>query len=476
MTKRRRGRPEGSRDPRREILLRFIRALLDKGLSDRELREPVNKKAGADYSISNIRKLRREAERMPTEDGNRGPVQRAEAKATAIISAHLTGRLPTGAQLWGFDRIICDKLCRERLRIAYGEKFQCPPGWFPVRVPTKDKKILNAVRWAHQAILDGETVNEIARELNRRDLGRRFNRTAARNLFEPEYAGIQVTGKKSRGRFCRVAEHVDPGDATAKPGLAPLPDAYEGIVSAETHYAVQAILRKNVRTNSGMKSPDGKYLLSYKVKRKGEPRGLVCDHCDHKMIAREWIAPPGSKVKGTFSRYFCDYCHLNGQTFRTVTAKLIEDYIVDLCARSGLLSRTSGRLRDREKMKEELRAHVPEIRIKFKRKRSPAGHERTEYSGQVLFADRPAAEFCDADLRPERRSHRVSAFVDSEYRRTGKPVTGPMISEHLGYRCTSWRSCASGPIREAVADGAIRKDPSARYGYIPARGLPARVT
>jgi hypothetical protein len=99
----------------------------------------------------------------------------------------------------------------EGQQLGYYERFKKPPTWKSKLVPTENKDVVDGIRCAFKAILRGESVGSVARELNRRKI-----KTAQGNSFtfsntmcilkNPAYAGTLRVGHYGRGKFTRVAE------------------------------------------------------------------------------------------------------------------------------------------------------------------------------------------------------------------------------------------------------------------------------
>jgi DNA invertase Pin-like site-specific DNA recombinase len=172
-----------------------------------------------------------------------------------------------GGVVFGYDREIYDETGRLVKRVRYYERFKKPPTWKSKLVPTENKDVVDGIQCAFKAILRGESVGSVARELNRRKI-----KTAQGNSFtfsntmcilkNPAYAGTLRVGHYGRGKFTRVAED----------GLIVVENAHEGLITQNEFDRVQKILEQ--RSTSKTRIRSGAYLLSTVV---------VCKHCGTRM-------------------------------------------------------------------------------------------------------------------------------------------------------------------------------------------------
>ena len=190
-----------------------------------------------------------------------------------------------GKSAFGYDRIIKDHSGKVIDRVHASRKFERSHDQISELVPSSDRKAVEAIQYAFQAILDGFRIIDVVKEFHRRGLktarGNRFRFEGVKRILQsPTYAGRLVFGRYSNGKFARIDDD----------GIIVKENCHEAIVSPEVFDQVQVILSENKQEHA--KTAPGTYLLS----------GLVrCKQCGSKCYGSHG----GGKTNQRYKRYFC---------------------------------------------------------------------------------------------------------------------------------------------------------------------------
>ncbi len=172
-----------------------------------------------------------------------------------------------GMPPFGFEREIRDESGKVVKRITCWERFRTPKSWTSKLVPSSDKKVLDAVRFMFNSVIEGVSCRQIAFAINaqgfRGAAGQLFNSNKVRSILtNPKYKGVLVFGARPSGKFVTCNETII------------VNDAHQGFVSVEVFDKVQTLLKSSYR-KMGVAEP-GKYLLGSMV---------YCEHCGRRLTA-----------------------------------------------------------------------------------------------------------------------------------------------------------------------------------------------
>lgn len=198
----------------------------------------------------------------------------ARGESIRLAQRSLSGRqqkaragVHTSRPAFGFDREIFDESGSVVRRVPWFVSFRKPKSWSARLVPSSEPGVIDAVRFAFDAILGGGSLRSIALELNRRGFRCRFGGTwtaykVRTMVTNPVYAGVLRLGDRAAGKFARCEDVIV------------VSDAHPGFIDWGTFQRVQSIIDGAYR--GAAKCEPGAHLLT----------GLVfCHHCGGRMTA-----------------------------------------------------------------------------------------------------------------------------------------------------------------------------------------------
>lgn len=180
-------------------------------------------------------------------------------RAALAKGHHINGYAPVG-----YDREIRDDKGEVVRQVHISEKFTKPLNWTSRLVVSSDQNSVDLVRFMFSEFDKGTSLQQIAREANRRAIKGRaknaFDASVVRRILEnPVYIGSLRLGYHKRGKLATLCEHDGP---------LVIEKAHPAIVDKALFARVQKRLAR--QGHSREKSPAGRYLLS----------GLItCGHC-----------------------------------------------------------------------------------------------------------------------------------------------------------------------------------------------------
>lgn len=310
-----------------------------------------------------------------------------------------------GGMVYGYDREVFDEAGNLVRRVHFHERFRKPATWKSRLVPSSDRRAVEAVQWAFDAICHGHSVGHVAREFKRRGLKttyhNEFDYSSTRGMLKnPTYAGVARAGVQVRAKFCSLGAS----------GLIVVEDAHEALVSKATFDDVQRIINGRKRRHE---RTTGRYLLT-----------VTCGHCGRKMYGVRRKASPGHKG-GLY--YFCDNNKLNRDVdpncpHPSVRVERLEEFVL-AAIREHLLERGAEKaIREaitRVKSRTATQSTRDEKLLKEIRRKIERGTEnlalagRDDFSAIAKLLERWRAEEAELQQRIDRRASELEPIPEA---------------------------------------------------------------